>query len=387
MLYESILYTFTSIITGFCSYYYLKRKARFLPDIIITNIHKKYSGVTSTIINLYPEQSKKFDIGLYGNKLNVGEKHVNFIDFIFNGYNLPTNKKFRIIHVRRYDEIIFAVFLKYILRMPLKIVFTAVKISEYSFHTKKIVSLVDYCILTNSKCKIELPNSLHNNIVALIPHGINQKHFNVRNSTCNIDHLNLSGKFVISSFGRVRKQKGTDIFVKALIEITQKYDNVIGLVVGETDMRNYIFKSGLDELISKSKLHAKIKFVGFIDYVKNKEYHKYIYENTNLTISVPRYEDFGLTPIESMACGIPVICSNTGAFDSMIDEGKTGHMLNDYSVNELVSKIEYYIKNKEKLTEMKAHCINKVNNKFTIEREANSINDVYTKIFKQHNSL
>ena len=384
MLYESILYTFTSIITGFCSYYYLKRNARFLPDIIITNIHKKYSGVTSTIINLYPEQSKKFDIGLYGNKLNVGEKHVNFIDFIFNGYNLPTNKKFRIIHVRRYDEIIFAVFLKYILRMPLKIVFTAVKISEYSFHTKKIVSLVDYCILTNSKCKIELPNSLHNNIVALIPHGINQKHFNVRNSTCNIDHLNLSGKFVISTFGRVRKQKGTDIFVKALIEITQKYDNVIGLVVGETDMRNYIFKSELDELISKSKLHAKIKFVGFI---KNKEYHKYIYENTNLTISVPRYEEFGLTPIESMACGIPVICSNTGAFDSMIDEGKTGHMLNDYSVNELVSKIEYYIKNKEKLTEMKAHCINKVNNKFTIEREANSINDVYTKIFKQHNSL
>ena len=162
---------------------------------------------------------------------------------------------------------------------------------------------------------------------------------------------------------------------------------MIGLVVGETDMRNYIFKSGLDELISKSKLHAKIKFVGFIDYVKNKEYHKYIYENTNLTISVPRYEEFGLTPIESMACGIPVICSNTGAFDSMIDEGKTGHMLNDYSVNELVSKIEYYIKNKEKLSEMKAHCINKVNNKFTIEREANSINDVYTKIFKQHNSL
>ena len=30
-----------------------------------------------------------------------------------------------------------------------------------------------------------------------------------------------------------------------------------------------------------------------------------------------------------MACGIPVICSNTGAFDSMIDEGKTGHILNN----------------------------------------------------------
>jgi glycosyltransferase involved in cell wall biosynthesis len=108
-----------------------------------------------------------------------------------------------------------------------------------------------------------------------------------------------------------------------------------------------------------------------------------INENINLTISVPRYEGFGLTPIESMACGIPVICSNTGAFNSMIDEGKTGHMLNDYSVNELVSKIEYYIKNKEKLSEMKAHCINKVNNNFTIQREAKSINNVYKKILRK----
>lgn len=29
----------------------------------------------------------------------------------------------------------------------------------------------------------------------------------------------------------VQKYKGTDIFVKALIEITQKYDNVVGLIV------------------------------------------------------------------------------------------------------------------------------------------------------------
>lgn len=354
--------------------------AKPLPDLIITNMHKKYSGVTSTIINLFPEHAKTLNVGLYGNKINVGEKIVNFIDLLYYGYNLPDDKNFRIIHVRRNNEIIFALFLKYILRIPLKIVFTTCKISEYSFFSIKLISLVDYYIITDSKCKDKIPTPLHNNILAIIPHGINQKHFNVRNSACNIDHLNLSGKFVISTFGRVRKQKGTDIFIKALIVITQKYDNVIGLVVGETDMRNYIFKNGLDELISKNNLSSKIKFVGFVE---NEDYHKYIYNRTKLTICVPRREEFGLTPIESMACGIPVICSNTGAFDSMIDEGKTGHMLNDYSVNELVSKIEYYIKNKEKLSVMKIHCVNKVNNNFTIQRETKSINDVYEKIWLQ----
>lgn len=106
---------------GYFLFNFFAKKAKPLPDIIITNIHKKYSGVTSTIINLYHEQSKEF---------NIGENNVNFIDFIFNGYKLPDDKFFRIIHVRRNNEIMFALFLKYILRIPLKIVFTAVKISE-----------------------------------------------------------------------------------------------------------------------------------------------------------------------------------------------------------------------------------------------------------------
>ena len=60
--------------------------AKPLPDLIITNIHKKYSGVTSTIINLFPEHAKTLNVGLYGNKINVGEKIVNFIDLLYYGY-------------------------------------------------------------------------------------------------------------------------------------------------------------------------------------------------------------------------------------------------------------------------------------------------------------
>ena len=381
MYYSTILFFFNTIIIVYLGFYYLKKKVKPLPDIIITNIHKKYSGVTSTIINLYPEQSKKFNIGIYGNELNIGEKHVNFIDFIFNGYKLSNDINFRIIHVRRNNEIIFALFLKYILRIPLKIVFTAVKISNYSCIPKILIKYIDHVIVTDNKCIKNIPNK--SNIIDIIPHGVNQKYFNTENHNFKNDYLNLKNKFVISIFGRVRKQKGTDIFVKALIKITQKYENVIGLVVGETDIRNYFFEKELDELIRKNNLSSKIKFVGFVSYIENEDYHKYIYNRTNLTICVPKREEFGLTPIESMACGIPVICSNTGAFDSMIDEGKTGHILNNNSVNDLVSKIEYYIKNKEKLSEMKIHCINKVNNNFTIQREAKSINEVYKKILRK----
>lgn len=354
---------------------YMKTYSKMLPDIIITNIHSKYSGVTSTIINLYHEQSKEFIIGVYGNKLNIGEKKVNFIDIIFNGYKLANDKKFRIIHVRRNNEIIFALFLKNILRIPLKIVFTAVKISSYSCIPRLIIKYVDHIIVTDSKCIKKLPNKLK--VMDIIPHGVNQKYFNTDKTDFKNDYLNLKNQFVISIFGRVRHQKGTDIFVEALIKITKKYSNVMALIIGETDVRNYIFKNKLETKIQKNNLNDKIKFLG---YIKNPLYHKYIYSNTDLTICIPRREEFGLTPIESMACGVPVICSNTGAFDKMIDEGKTGNLLLNNTSRTLSEKIEFYINNKEKLMEMKIHCLNKINNNFTIGREAKKINEVYKKI-------
>lgn len=205
MYYSTILFFFNTIIIVYLGFYYLKKKVKPLPDIIITNIHKKYSGVTSTIINLYPEQSKKFNIGIYGNELNIGEKHVNFIDFIFNGYKLSNDINFRIIHVRRNNEIIFALFLKYILRIPLKIVFTAVKISNYSCIPKILIKYIDHVIVTDNKCIKNIPNK--SNIIDIIPHGVNQKYFNTENHNFKNDYLNLKNKFVISIFGRVRKQK------------------------------------------------------------------------------------------------------------------------------------------------------------------------------------
>ena len=84
-----------------------------------------------------------------------------------------------------------------------------------------------------------------------------------------------------------------------------------------------------------------------MDYVKNPLYYKCIYSNTDLTI--PRREELGLMPIESMACGVPVIYSDTGVFDTMIYEGKTGNILLNNTSRMLSEKIEYYINNKEKL--------------------------------------
>ena len=360
---------------------YIIKFSKPLPDIIITNIHKKYSGVTSTIINLYPEQQKTMNIGLLGNSININEHNVALIDLIYYGYQLPQGKKFRLFHVRRNNELFWAILFRDLFKLPIKIIFTSVKITKFSFIPTLLIKYVDYIIVTLDKCITNLP--CPEKVIDISPHGINLSYFKpcTTNSINTCDFYNLKNKFVISTFGRVRKQKGTDIFVKSLIKIMHKYPNVIGLIVGETDLKNIFFKNTLTDLIHKNGLTNRFIFTGYISYINDPVKHSYIYKSTNLCVCVPRSEEFGLTPVEAMACGIPSICSDTGAFYTMIDEGKTGNLIPSGNVDELSKNIDYYINNPDKLVKMKQYCIDKVNNNFTIRGEASRINNVYSEVF------
>ena len=51
------------------------------------------------------------------------------------------------------------------------------------------------------------------------------------------------------------------------------------------------------------------------------------YQALDLLVAPQRWEGFGLTPLEAMACGVPVIATTVGAFDELVVEGKTGRLI------------------------------------------------------------
>jgi glycosyltransferase involved in cell wall biosynthesis len=51
-------------------------------------------------------------------------------------------------------------------------------------------------------------------------------------------------------------------------------------------------------------------------------------------------EDFGITPVEAMACGTPVIAFNSGGVKETVVEGKTGTFFNDLTVDSLMNAIK-----------------------------------------------
>lgn len=118
----------------------------------------------------------------------------------------------------------------------------------------------------------------------------------------------------------------------------------------------------------KPHLNKNIQYIGNISY--NKIY-KYYGQAKALLCPIQWEEPFGLTFIESMACGTPVIVFDRGSAREVVKDGKTGFVVKN--IEEMIGAIK-------KIDEIKREdCRAWVEKKFTIERMV----DDYEKIFYQ----
>jgi len=86
-------------------------------------------------------------------------------------------------------------------------------------------------------------------------------------------------------------------------------------------------------------------------------------------------EPFGLSIIESMACGAPVIAFNKGSMSELIENGKNGFLVN--TVDEAIGRAAQ-IKDIDR-----AYCRRYIERNFTIERMAKEYIQVYETILEK----
>ena len=80
-----------------------------------------------------------------------------------------------------------------------------------------------------------------------------------------------------------------------------------------------------------------------------------LYANCKGFITTSKDEDFGMTPVEAMASGKPVIAPNEGGYKETVVDGITGKLINNITVDKLVQAIKEIGKNPKKY---KNACLN-----------------------------
>lgn len=146
--------------------------------------------------------------------------------------------------------------------------------------------------------------------------------------------------------GRLARAKGIDTIIKAFNE-NKKSLKIFGKG----------FAGYEDEL--RVKAGKNIEFLGE---VKNEEKWRLMGE-AKAFIMASRDEDFGITPVEAMACGTPVIAFKSGGVKETVEEGKTGIFFEKNTAEDLNTAIKKFQKTKFDSSEIRKHA-----QKFSTER-------------------
>jgi len=108
-----------------------------------------------------------------------------------------------------------------------------------------------------------------------------------------------------------------------------------------------------------------------------------LYANCKGFITTAMDEDFGMTPLEAMASGKPVIAANEGGYKETVIEGKTGILIDNIDENKLAQAIKKIGKNPQKY---KSACINQAKN-FDTKIFIKKIKEEIEKIIKKERKV
>ncbi len=339
--------------------------------IIAPNFKKRLSGVTSTVVQLVPKQ-RRMGVkiaSLAPEGLPDEVVCVRFRD-LWRLWFKPKGADRRVWHARRNTEMLPGIILRDVLRMPLKLVFTSAAQRDHRGFTKWLIAKMDAVIATSAQAAafLQVPNTI-------IMHGIDTDRFTPPAEKAGAKRvLGFEPAMkLVGCFGRIRENKGTDRFVDSMVAILPKHPDWTAVVTGRVTVENRTFADGLLSKIAAAGMQERIRFVGEVDDVLP------WYQALDLFAAPQRWEGFGLTPLEAMACGVPVAATKVGAFEDLIVNEATGLVVenDDRAIESALARL---IGNDALRAEMAANCRAHVLKTFMLEREAAQINAIYERL-------
>jgi len=172
---------------------------------------------------------------------------------------------------------------------------------------------------------------------------------------------------IILYCGRLSKDKGIYFTINAIKDL----DNIVFLIIGKK--RNYY--SELNNLVKKLDISKKIKFIGFIDNSKIKEY----YSITDLVVHpCTYYEPLSRMLLEAASYGIPIIASNIGGNSEIVENDVNGFLVKN--TKELKNKIEKLINNEKLAKKMGEESKEKIKKEFSYKKISKRLIEEYKKL-------
>jgi len=216
--------------------------------------------------------------------------------------------------------------------------------------------------------------------IKIVYTGIDVNKYNPNIDSSSIrKELNIKkDEIVLAVIGRIGEGKGQDDFIKASSIVAKQFVNVKFLIVGSAVTNEDCWREKyLMNLVKQLNLENKVYFIGFRKDIEN------ILASIDIFVLSSYAEPFGRSLLEAMACGKPVIATNTGGTYEIVSDGETGILIPPKNPIKLAEAMKKLIEDENLRIKMGKAGRLKVKKLFDIKKCIKILEDEYIKLLEK----
>jgi glycosyltransferase involved in cell wall biosynthesis len=172
--------------------------------------------------------------------------------------------------------------------------------------------------------------------------------------------------------GMLTPIKGVDVLIRAMPFIVKRIPKAKLTVAGDGPER-----PKLTAMARELGVSGSVRFMGKIPYEKMPA----VYRNASV-LAVPStgFEQFSLSGLEGMACGLPVVASAVGGIPEWLEDGKTGFLCKPFDPEDLAVKISLVLADRKRGAQMGRRGREKAAVKYSPEAHVKKILEIYASV-------
>lgn len=186
---------------------------------------------------------------------------------------------------------------------------------------------------------------------------------------------------IVLQLGRMVPRKGIDNVIRGHARLWRDHQIQARLVIvgGNSEKADAEITPEIGRLQAIASEEGHSDHVDFIGR-RGRESLKYYYSAADVFVTTPWYEPFGITPLEAMACGTPVVGAKVGGIQFTVRDSETGYLVPPNDPGALAERIAHLYQHPKLLGLFRKQAIRRANDLFTWQKVAAAIASIYEEV-------
>lgn len=285
----------------------------------------------------------------------------------------------QIIHCNEFYVMPYAVLASYNLNIPLvthiRLDITQKQIQHYYLSRAERIIAV-----SRAMAEIFKPTPLYDR-VTVIYNAVDEDEFKVPVNDENIRReLGIPpSEVVVGQIGSIEARKRQQITLLAARKVLNEFPHITFVFIGDPRHGRLKYLEKLKMMAKNLQLEDKVHFLPFRRNIGQ------VYAGIDINLLISSEEGFGRTIIEAGYFGVPSIGTRVGGIPEIIEEDRTGYLVELDDVEQLSSAILRLATNREKRQQMGAAARELVWEKFLLSAHCRKIEEIYQQLLRNKN--